>query len=106
MLKRLANYYCHEDYSHMTSVKVTESARVMLEKILIDDSKTKVVHNKVFKTHIVTVRSKGVNPSAGDFAHALHLGLSAVCNIFTRRSLRHFFDRSIFYKRYGHISMV
>ena len=96
-VERLANYYCHEDYSHMTSVReVTESARVMLEKILIDDSKTKVVQNKVFKTHIVTVRSKGVNSSAGDFAHALHLGLSAVCNVFKRGSLRYFFDRSIF----------
>ena len=96
-IERLADYYCHEDYSHMTTVKeVTESARLMLEKILIDDSKATVVHNRVFKTHVVTVRSKGVNSSAGNSAHALHLGLSAVCNLFTRGSLHHFFDRSIF----------
>ena len=96
-IERLAHYYCHEDYSNMTSVKeVTQSARVMLEKILVDDIKIQVIDNKIFRTHIVAARSKGISSSASSVAHAFHLGLSAICNLFTRRSLRHFFDRSIF----------
>tara|TARA_B100000945_G_scaffold222624_1_gene179789 strand:+ start:163 stop:1236 length:1074 start_codon:yes stop_codon:yes gene_type:complete len=96
-IRRLAHYYCHEDYSNMTSAKeVTQSARVMLEKILVDDIKIQVIDNKIFRTHIVAARSKGISSSASSVAHAFHLGLSAICNLFTRRSLRHFFDRSIF----------
>ncbi len=96
-IERLAHYYCHEDYSNMTSVKeVTQSARFMLKKILVDDSKIQVIGNKIFRTHIVAARSKGIGSSASSLAHAFHLGLSAICNLFTRKSLRHFFDRSIF----------
>ena len=96
-VERLAHYYCHEDYSGMSSVKeITLSARIMLDKILTGDVRKEIVNNKKFRTHIVTTRSRGVSSSASDLLHSFHLGSSALCNFFTRNSLGWFFDRALF----------
>ena len=94
---RLAHYYSHEKYSAKPTVKeVTDSARVMLSKVLGETGAEEIVNNKIFRTHIVADRCKGIGSSRFKSLQVLHLGLGALCNVISRRSLSLFFERTVF----------
>ena len=93
----LAHNYCHENYSKYPSIEeVTASAKAMLEKVLVDNGKGEIANNSIFQTHVVAVRARGFGSSKSRILQALHLGLSAVSNLFSRRTLGLFFERAIF----------
>lgn len=96
-VERLAHFYSHEKYSAQPTVKeITDSARVMLEKVLGDTGAEEIASNKVFRTHVVADRSKGIGSSTSKILKAMHLGASATCNVFSRHSLSVFFERVLF----------
>jgi len=96
-VERLAHYYSHEKYSEKPTIKeITDSARVMLENVLGARGGEEIATNKVFRTHVIADRCKGVGSSNTKLLQALHLGTSALCNVFSRRSLSLFFERTLF----------
>ncbi len=96
-VERLAHYYCHEKYSAKPTAKeVTDSALLMLRKVLGETGAEEIVSNEILRTHIVADRCKGIGSSKFKSLQALHLALSAFCNLISRRSLSLFFERTLF----------
>lgn len=96
-IERLARYYSHEKYSKQPTVKeITDSARIMLHRVLGESGANEIVVNDVFRTHIVADRCKGFGSSKLKYLQAIHLSASATFNIFSRRSLSLFFERTLF----------
>ncbi|NKB33992.1 MAG: patatin-like phospholipase family protein [Pseudomonadales bacterium] len=96
-VERLAYWYSHEKYSANPSVKeITDSARTMLGKVLGESGADEIASNKVFRTHIVADRCKGIGSAQTKLLQMLHLGASAALNTLSRRSLSLFFERTLF----------
>lgn len=96
-VERLAHFYSHEKYSAKPTVsEITESARLMLEKVIGQNGAEEIANNKIFRTHVVADRCKGIGSSTIKPLQALHLGASATSNLLSRRSLSFYFERILF----------
>lgn len=96
-VERLAHLYSHEQYSSEPTVEeITDSARILLEKVLGDNGAADIVNNPLIRTHIIADRCKGIGSSQIKFLQLVHLAASASLNLFSRRSLSLFFERSLF----------
>lgn len=94
---RLAWHYSHERYSsNPDTAEVTAQARQMLEKVLGESGASEIAGNRLFRTHVVADRCRGLQPDARRWRQGLHLAASAGCNALSRRSLGWFFERTIF----------
>lgn len=96
-IERLADYYSRERYSENPTVReITESAKLMVAKVLGANGAEEIANNEIFRTHIVACRCKGIGSSQVKWLQALHLATSATCNVFSRKSLSIFFERTLF----------
>lgn len=96
-VERLAYNYSHEKYSDAPTVEeITDSARVMLGKVLNDSGTQEIIANDVFRTHIVADRCKGIGSSNLKVLRVIHLAASAGLNVISRRTLSLFFERTLF----------
>ena len=96
-IERLAHLYSYERYSANPTVReVTDSARLMLAKVLGSDGVEEIANNTTFRTHVVATRSKGICSSNLKWLNAFRFCASAILNIVSRRSLSIFFERTLF----------
>lgn len=96
-LERLASRYSEEVYSENPSRKeVTEKAREMLIEVLGPSGVKEVVANCQVASHLVAARSRGFGSSKFLGAQLALILLSALGNLFNRRALSFFYERTIF----------
>ena len=96
-LERLAALYSEEVYSEKPSrTEVTDKARAMLTKVLGSSGIDEVVANCQVVSHLVATRSRGFGSSKFLGAQLALILLSALGNLFNRRALSLFFERTVF----------
>ena len=96
-LERLASRYSEEVYSEKPSRKeVTEKAREMLVEVLGPSGVKEVVANCQVASHLVATRSRGFGSSKFLVAQLALILLSALGNLFDRRALSFFYERTVF----------
>ena len=93
----LAARYSRETYSAQPTVEeITEKMRSMLTAALGSSGAGEIAANQLIQTHIVADRCKGFAGSESANLQKLSLAGSAIANVFSRRSLSWFFQRTIF----------
>ena len=96
-IERLAKRYSEERYSEQpTTDEITDKAKEMLADMLGASGVTEIVHNEVFRTHIIADRARGIGSSQLKAARMLQLMSSALLNTLSRKTLSLFFERTIF----------
>ncbi len=96
-IERLAKRYSEEEYSEQpTTDEITEKARQMLVEMLGPSGVREIVENRVFRTHIIADRARGIGSSPIKQLRMLQLFGSAVLNTASRKTLSLFFERNIF----------
>lgn len=97
-LTRLMDLYSHETYSVKPDVEeITQKAERLIRAVIGPEGAREVIKNPIIKTHILTNRSKHLLRSENRYLLSLGLGATAMGNLISRRSLRHFFERVLFY---------
>ncbi|MEX2132156.1 MAG: patatin-like phospholipase family protein [Pseudohongiellaceae bacterium] len=96
-IDRLAELYSKENYSaHPTAGEITAKAKVMLQQVLTADGARNIVANKVFKSHIIAGRARGILAANSKALLATGLGLAAASNAVSRKLLSLYFERIVF----------
>ena len=96
-IDELAARYSRETYSAQPTVEeITEKMRSMLAAALGSSGAGEIAANQLIQTHIVADRCKGLAGSESANLQKLALAGSAIANLFSRRSLSWFFQRTIF----------
>ncbi len=101
-IERLAWHYSRQCYSpSVDRHEVSREARRLLDVVLGDNGRAEIVSNPVFRLHIVADRARGM--VASDRRRLLGPGLlaCALSNAVSRRNLRWYFERVIFYNAVG-----
>lgn len=97
-LTRFENAYVEQSYgARPDAAEITQKSREMLASLLGENGVADVVGHPLFRTHILTVRSRFL--TASDYKPALWCGLAtaALANAVSRRTLGAFFTRSLFF---------
>lgn len=97
-IDRLAREYSHQRYSsNSPNVKeVTERACELLDSVLGEDGARQIANNRIIRSHILSVRCKGLMSAPNKYLQSGCLGLAAGANVLSRRLLSGFFQRTIF----------
>lgn len=96
-IDELAARYSRETYSAKPTVaEITEKMHSMLAAALGSSGAAEIAANQLIQTHIVADRCKGLAGSESASLQKLSLAGSAIANVFSRRSLSWFFQRTIF----------
>lgn len=96
-IESLAYRYSHESYSQRPSVtEITQKASLMLAEVIGREGVEEIVNNRVFRTHIIAARCKGIGASRSKSLQMLALASGAACNSISRSSLSWFFQRAVF----------
>jgi hypothetical protein len=97
-IERFESGYLEQTYSNNPdAAEISRTMRDILEKMLGENGAHDVVHHPVFRTHIMTVRSRTLTSSERRPFLAGGLLAAAAANFVARRSLGVFFRRSLFY---------
>ena len=97
-IDRFEEAYLSQSYSEKPDrAEITARTAEILDHVLGDDGVDEILANAVLRTHIMTVRSRGI--VATDHPLALGVGLAAVAsmNMASRKVLGAFFDRVLFH---------
>lgn len=96
-IDRLAHLYSHESYSTKPTVgEITDKARAMLDLVIGAEGPEEIIANKLFRTHIIASRGRGIGSSRVKALQMIALASSAVANVASRRALSLFYERAIF----------
>ena len=96
-IDRLAKLYSEEQYSDTpTQREITLKAEAMLAGMLGPTGAVEIASNERFLTTIVADRSRGFGSSRHKGLQTASLGLAALANVISRRSLSLFFERTLF----------
>ena len=96
-IDELARRYSGQTYSaEPTEQEITAKMRNMLVDVLGPGGAAEIANNKIFQTHIIADRCKGIANSGSKTMQKLALGGSALTNVLSRRTLSWFFQRTIF----------
>ncbi len=99
-IEALARGYSEQTYSASPTVtEITDKMRSMLAAVLGPTGAMEVAANETIRTHIIADRCKGIGNSSHKSVQAGFLGASAVANVFSRRALSLFFQRTLFTAR-------
>lgn len=94
---RLAERYSEERYSEQPTMKeITDKARDMVKYVVGESGVGEIANNKWFKTYVVADRCRGLRSTAPKPMQTLMLGGAAVANIFNRKTLSWFLERTVF----------
>jgi hypothetical protein len=97
-LERFEHAYLEQRYSDNPDIdEISNKGREVLAEVLGENGAREIVTNPVFRTHVMTVRSRFLAASERRPVLAAGLMLAATANIVSRRSLGVFFKRSLFY---------
>jgi hypothetical protein len=97
-LERFERAYLEQSYSDNPDInEISDKGREILADVLGTGGALEVLANPLFRTHVMTVRSRFLAASERRPLLAAGLLLAAAANIVSRRSLGMFFTRSLFY---------
>ena len=97
-IERFESGYLEQTYSeNPDAAEISKTMREILEKMLGENGARDIVQHPVFRTHIMTVRSRSLTASERRPILAGGLLAAVAANFVTRKSLGLFFRRSLFY---------
>ncbi len=97
-IDRFEQAYVEQTYSEKPDVEeISTRSREVLNALLGLEGASQIVAHPVFRTHILTVRSRGITASDNRKLLGLGLMLAAASNLVSRRMLGLFFERGLFF---------
>jgi len=97
-IERFERAYLEQTYSPEPDIhEITAKSREILDRILGDNGAEEILANPVFRTHVMTVRSRHVLASEQKALLALGLLSAALLNAASRSTLGWFFERALFF---------
>ena len=97
-IDRFENAYLTQTYSEKPDrAEITRTTREILDQVLGATGVRDVLANPLLRTHVMTVRSRGLVASENRLALAAGLATSAGLNAISRRTLGWSFDRVLFH---------
>jgi len=101
-IKRLAKYYSNESYSDKpTPDEISKQANILLNKVLAENGAQEIAENPLIQSHFIVARAKGLNQSENKHLQMTGLVAAAGANAISRRLLKYFFQRYIFFNQQG-----
>jgi len=97
-IERFEAAYLDQSYTEKPDIhEITRKSREILGEVLGPHGVREILGNKLFRTHIMTVRSRHITASENRWALAAGLLAAAGLNAVHRRTLGAFFERALFY---------
>lgn len=97
-IERFESAYLDQTYSEKPdAAEISSKSREILQELLGESGPQNIVNHPVFRTHVMTVRSRFLTASDRRPLLASGLLVAAALNIASRKSLGTFFRRSLFY---------
>lgn len=97
-IERFERAYLEQSYSKNPDIhEITAKSREILDLVLGVGGATEILTNPVFRTHVMTVRSRHVLASEQRGLLALGLLSAALLNAVSRSTLGWFFERALFF---------
>ncbi len=97
-IERFEQAYLEQTYSTNPDIhEITAKSREILDLVLGDNGAEEVLSNPVFRTHVMTVRSRHILASEQKALLALGLLSAALLNAASRSTLGWFFERALFF---------
>lgn len=97
-IERFETAYAGQTYSHEPDIdEITEKSREILQTVLGTGGAREIINHPVLRTHIMTVRARGIHATENSALQAAGLMLAAGMNLVSRRSLGWFFERALFH---------
>lgn len=97
-IDRFEEAYVWQSYSDSPDIhEITAKSREILKIVMQDDAATQILSHPVFRSHVMTVRSRHLGASENRLLLAATLFASASLNAISRKTLRWFFERALFF---------
>ena len=97
-IERFERAYLEQTYSEKPDIhEITAKTREILDLVLGENGVSEILENPLFRTHIMTVRSRHILASENKLALVLGLLSAALLNAVNRRTLGWSFERALFY---------
>lgn len=97
-IERFESAYLDQTYSDRPDIhEITGKSREILQQVLGPDGVREILENPLFRTHIMTVRSRHITASENRWLLAAGLLSAAGLNAISRRTLGLFFERALFF---------
>jgi hypothetical protein len=97
-IDRFEEAYIGQTFSEKPDIhEITRKSREILDIVLGDSGPAEVLDHAVFRSHIMTVRSRGPAASENTLLLAASLLAAASLNVISRRTLGVFFERALFF---------
>jgi len=97
-LQRLEDVYIDQSYSDAPDIhEITAKSREILSFALGETGVSDILNHPVFRSHIMTVRARGLAASERPAVLAASLMVAASLNAISRRTLSIFFERALFF---------
>ncbi len=97
-IDRFESAYLGQTYSEKPDrAEITAKSREILDHVLGAGGTQEVLHNPLFRTHVMAVRSRGLTASDNRALLASTMLLAAAMNAVSRASLGVFFERALFF---------
>ena len=97
-IERFEEAYIEQSYSVAPDIhEITAKSREIIEIILRENGVTDILSHPVFRTHVMTVRSRNFAVTEHRAVLAATLIVAATLNMISRKSLAAFFERALFY---------
>lgn len=99
-IDRFEQAYLGQTYSEKPDIhEITAKTREVLDLVLGDHGVAEILENPLFRTHVMTVRSRHILASENKAVLALGLMTAALLNVVSRSTLGLSFERALFYDR-------
>lgn len=97
-IERFEEAYIEQSYSAAPDIhEITAKSREIIEVILRENGVADILSHPVFRTHVMTVRSRHIAATERRTVLAATLVVAATLNMISRKSLAVFFERALFY---------
>jgi hypothetical protein len=97
-IDRFEDAYIEQGYSEAPDIhEITAKSREILQFVLGDTGAEEILGHPVFRTHVMTVRSRHVGAADNPLLLGAVLMSAASCNAVSRATLGWFFERVLFY---------
>ena len=99
-IERFERAYLNQTYSEKPDIhEITAKTREVLDIVLGENGVSEILENPLFRTHVMTVRSRHILASENRPALALGLVAAALLNTVSRSTLGWSFERALFYDK-------
>jgi hypothetical protein len=97
-IERFEDAYIEQSFSERPDIaEITATSREIIDLILGEHGAQEILRHRVFRTHVMAVRSRHILASENSWLLGLGLVTAATLNLVSRRTLGLFFERALFY---------